>query len=187
VTLSILAVLGGTLALLRVPLAVSLAIALLVTGGALVVGAWRGRARWLIPVAIMLASSLAVASVIDVPLRGGAGDRTYRPTTLAELRPTYRMAIGELVLDLRALDMQGRTANVLVTDGIGHLQVLVPRSAGVIAMGHAGAGDVRLFEQSWSGVKVDKRQTVAGREGGGRIVVRARVGLGQVEVLHAQA
>jgi phage shock protein PspC (stress-responsive transcriptional regulator) len=187
VTLSILAVLGGTLALLRLPLAVILAVLLLVTGGALVVGAWRGRARWLIPVAIVLGASLAVASVADVPLRGGTGDRIYRPTSLAELRPTYRMAVGELVLDLRALDLEGRTARVLVTDGIGHLEVLVPRTATVTAIGHAGAGEVRLFDQAWDGVKVDRGRTFPGREGGGRIVVEARVGLGQVEVLHAEA
>src|SRR5205085_98464 len=86
-TLSMLVLIGGVLALVRVPVAVGLAILLLVTGGAMVIGAWRGRARWLIPVAIVLGVATAAASVLDVPLTGEGGDRTYRPTTVAELRP----------------------------------------------------------------------------------------------------
>jgi phage shock protein PspC (stress-responsive transcriptional regulator) len=186
-TLSLLAAVAGLLALLRAPLAVVLAVLLLLTGGAMVVGAWRGRARWLIPVAIVLGVALAAASVLDVPIKGESGDRTFRPTTLTDLRPTYRVAVGQLVLDLRDLDLGGRTVSVLATDAIGHLQVLVPRTATVVATGHAGAGDVTLFGQSWDGTHVDKTRTSPGPEGGGRIELTARVGIGQVEVLRAEA
>jgi hypothetical protein len=138
-------------------------------------------------VALVLGVSLAAASVLDVPLRGGTGDRTYRPTSVADVRPTYRMAAGEIVLDLRGLDLQGRTARVLVTNGVGHIQIFVPPTATVVASGHAGAGEVRLLGWSWDGAHVDRRRTATGVEGGGRLIVEARVGLGQVEVLHAQA
>jgi hypothetical protein len=138
-------------------------------------------------VAIVLGVSLAAASVLDVPLRGGTGDRTYRPATLAELRPSYSMAVGQLVVALRDLDLRGASVDVTVSDGVGHIQVLVPRAAQVVAVGHAGAGDVRLFEWDWSGTHLDKRATAPGQEGRGSIVVHARVGAGQVEVLHAEA
>ena len=46
---------------------------------------------------------------------------------------------------------------------------------------------VRLFDLTWNGTHIDKSRIANGVEGGGRIVVRARVGAGQVEVLHAAA
>jgi phage shock protein PspC (stress-responsive transcriptional regulator) len=187
VTLSLLAVLGGILALLGVSLSVGLALALLVTGGALVVGAWRGRARWLIPVAIVLSGALATAAFVDVPLAGGVGDRAYRPLTLAELRPTYRLAVGELRLDLSDLDLAGRTTSVLVTNGIGHLRVTVPSSARVTVVGHAGVGEVDLLDGTWNGTHVDERVVAGGQEGSGHIMLRVRVGIGQVEVQRAAA
>jgi phage shock protein PspC (stress-responsive transcriptional regulator) len=186
-TLSLLVLAGGVLALLGAPLAVSLAVLLLITAAAMVVGAWRGRARWLIPVAVVLGLALAAASVLDVPIEGESGDRTYRPTTVADLRPAYRVAAGQLILDLRGLDLGGRTVSVLASDGIGHLEVLVPPAATVVATGHVGAGEVRLFEESWDGTHVDKTRTSPGQDGGGRVVLRARVGIGQVEVIHAEA
>jgi phage shock protein PspC (stress-responsive transcriptional regulator) len=187
VTLRLLAVLAGGFALLGVTAAVGLALALLVTGAALVVGAWRGRARWLIPVALVLGAALAVASVADVPLSHGTGERIHRPVSLAALRPTYRLGIGHLVVDLRNIDFNGETRSLLATDGIGELEVIVPSSVEVVAAGHVGAGDVRLFGTNWDGTHVDGRVTSAGQEGGGRLVVRARVGIGQVRVNRAAA
>lgn len=187
VTLSMLAVLGGALALLDVTLATGLAIALLFTGGAMVVGAWRGRARGLIPVAMLLGLGLGVTSVVDVPLTGEIGDRLYRPASVSEIRSSYRLGIGQIVLDLRKVDLAGRDQSVLVTDGIGHVDVIVPAGVEVVAIGHAGAGDVRLFGSDSDGTHIDRRVVSPGIEGGGRLTVRARVGAGQVEVRRAAA
>ncbi len=187
VTLSALLMLGGTLALLDVTLATGLAIALLVTGAAMVVGAFRGRARWLIPVAMLLGFGLAVASVIDVPITGEIGTRRYQPAAIGDLRETYRLGIGEIIVDLRAIDLGGGDRSVLVTDGIGHLVVIVPNGPEVVAIGHAGAGDVRLFGRESDGSHVDRRVVSRGQEGGGRLTVRARLGAGQVEVRRAAA
>lgn len=187
VTLSGLLVLGGALALLKVTVATGLAIALLFTGGAMVVGAWRGRARWLIPVAMVLGFGLCVASVIDVPVTGEIGTRRYRPAALSEMRDTYRLGIGEIIVDLRDVDLAGRNESVLVTDGIGHLVVIMPDGPEVVVLGHAGAGDLRLFDKESDGTHVNRRVVSPGREGAGSLTVRARVGAGQVEVRRAAA
>ncbi len=187
VTLSLLLVLGGALSLLNVTLATGLAVALLVTGGAMVVGAWRGRARGLIPVAIVLGMGLCVAAVVDVSFTGGIGERFHQPLAISELETSYRLGIGEIVVDLRRLDLTGRSESVLVTAGIGHVEVIVPPGVEVVSAGHAGAGEVVLFGASGEGTSVDRRLVSPGRDGGGRLTVDARVGIGQVEVRRAAA
>jgi hypothetical protein len=193
VTLSLLALLAGGLALLHtsgavsVSLPVAFALGLLLTGGAMVVGAWRGRARWLIPVGLVLAAGLAVSSVIDVPLRGGAGDRLFQPVAVAQVDSPYRLAAGNLVVDLSRLDVAGGSVTVVASVGAGELEVVVPDLAAVEVEAHAGAGNVRLFGREWDGVDVDRRQGLPGTEGGGRVVLRVRVGVGEVRVRHAAA
>jgi phage shock protein PspC (stress-responsive transcriptional regulator)/predicted membrane protein len=188
-TLSLLLVLAGVLALLGVSLVTGLAVALLATGIALVIGAWRGRARGLIPVALLLTVALATVSWIDVPLAGGVGDRTYRPVLVEQLRSPYRIGVGELTLDLSQLELDGRRAEVLVTAGIGRVEVLVPTSVQLTLAGHAGIGEVVLLGSHWGGSGIDQRvvQSGLGLEGEGRLSVRARVGIGQVEVRRAAA
>ena len=185
VTLSLLAVLAGGLSLLGVSVTTGLALALLVTGGALILGAWRGRARWLIPVGLLLAVALAGASVIDVPIRGGAGELSYRPATLAEVQSPYRLAAGELVVDLRDLDLRGETLTIVASVAAGSLQIVVPADAAVNVDAHVGAGDLELFGRHSEGLDIDRRIDDHGREGAGALVIRARVGIGEVEVRRA--
>lgn len=187
-TFSLLAVLGGLLALLGVSLATSLALALVLTGGAMVVGAWRGRAKGLIPVVVLLGLGLAVASVADVPFHGGIGERFFTPHSTAELQPTYRWGIGHAVLDLRGVDFGPTTSRtVLVTNAIGRLEVIVPPAVTVEVHAHSGAGEIVALGDTWDGSHLDRTVVRAGTDGSGRLVLRARVGIGQVEVRRAAA
>ncbi len=187
VTLSLLAILAGVVALAGADLVVGLALALFLVSGAMVVGAWRGRARGLIPVAIVLAGALFVASLLDVPFKGGAGERLYTPASVAEIHSPYRLVAGELRLDLRRVDLAGRTVPVVVSMATGNIIVTVPAGAAVEVDAHVGAGDMVVFGRDWAGVGVDERIVVAGQEGAGRLLLDARVGLGQLEVRRAAA
>ncbi|HEX2046479.1 MAG TPA: LiaF domain-containing protein, partial [Acidimicrobiales bacterium] len=188
VTLSLLAVLAGGLSLVGVSATTGLALALLLTGGALIVGAWRGRARWLIPVGLILAAVLAAAAVVDdVPIRGGAGDPRFRPVTIEELRSPYRLGAGELVVDLGDLDLRGQTVEVVASVAAGSLLVVVPRDAALDVDARVGAGDLRLLGRHSDGFAVDRTVVESGRDGAGRIVLRARAGIGEVEVRRAFA
>ena len=187
VTLSLLAILAGVVTLAGLDLAVGLALALFLVAGAMVVGAWRGRARGLIPIAIVLSSALFVASVIDVPLKGGAGERQFRPTTVAELRSPYRLAAGELTLDLRGLDAGGRTVPVVASMAAGNMIVTVPEGMAVEIDAHVGAGSLLIFGREWDGVGIDERLERAGVAGGGRLELDVKVGLGELEVRRAAA
>src|SRR5436305_1078786 len=68
---------------------------------ALVVGGLLGGARWLILPALALALPAGAVAAADVSVKGGAGERIYRPVDGADLRDHYRVGVGRLVLDLR--------------------------------------------------------------------------------------
>lgn len=187
VTLSSLAILAGGVMLFGVAAQAGLALALLVTGGALVVGARRGRARWLIPLGLVLATALAAVCLVDVPVRGGITDVTYRPAVVDDIRSPYRLAAGHLVLDLGALDLQGATVTVVASVAAGDLEVIVPDGVAVEANTHVGAGKLEVLGRLSDGLDVDRPVTEAGGEGSGRLVVRARAGVGSVEVRRASS
>ena len=185
VTLSLLAVLAGVVVLAGADLVTGLALALFLVSGALVVGAWRGRARGLIPMAVLLASALFVASLLDVPFEGGAGQRVYAPRSVAEVQSPYRLVAGELLLDLRNLGLTGQTVPVVASMATGNIVVTVPARAAVEVHGEVGAGDMVVFGRDWAGVGIDERVTQPGEEGAGRLVLDLHVGLGQLEVRRA--
>ena len=58
----------------------------IVAGVALVATAFVGGARWLIVPALVLVLPLAIVAAADIDVKGGVGERSYRPTTMAEVR-----------------------------------------------------------------------------------------------------
>ena len=151
ITLSALLILAGGAWLIDlsgiadVDVAIVFALALTVIGIALLASAWFGRARGLIALGIVLAFVVAGFGVIDVPLRGGIGDPTYRPHRLAAVDGSYELAIGKMVVDLRDVDFSGHHRSVHASVGVGDLDVLVPEGVRVVVDGHAGAGSVSVF------------------------------------------
>src|SRR4051794_28284806 len=61
------------------------AIVVIVVGAVLVGGAFTGGARWLILPAIALALSAGAVAASDLDVRGGVGERIYRPASDAQL------------------------------------------------------------------------------------------------------
>ena len=76
---------------------------LVALGIGLTVGAWWGRARLLILVGLLALPFAAASTFLTVPFEGGAGYRAYQPLKVAELRSEYRIATGDLVIDLSNL------------------------------------------------------------------------------------
>jgi phage shock protein PspC (stress-responsive transcriptional regulator) len=74
-------------------------------GAGLVAGAFVGGARWLVLPALAIALPLAFVSAAGIDLEGGFGQRKERPATLTELHGGYRLGAGELVVDLRDLEL----------------------------------------------------------------------------------
>ena len=98
-----------------VPWRAVLPAALIAVGLACVAGAFQGRQHAMMVVGVVLTVVLSVAAAadwdLDVPLAGGVGDRTERPTTPAQLT-TYELGVGDLLVDLRQLQVPPGTTAV---------------------------------------------------------------------------
>lgn len=170
-----------------VPWDVLLPTALLALGGLVVVNARTGRSQGgLIALGVVLTVVLTVGSAIDLPLTGGVGDRTYRPTTWSELRGDYGLAIGQLDLDLRDLPREGPDASrvVHVHLGIGQIIVHVRNGALIAVRAHTGAGQVIVFGRSNGGFNVEGAFQPKVPLGTPLLTIDLRVGLGEVQVRH---
>ena len=157
-----------------------LAIPLTILGIGMVVGAFYGRARWLFAPALLLTPFVLAASLIHVPFKGGSGDFTYRPATVAAVRSQYHLAAGQLTIDLRALKLTA-PLSIRATAAIGHVLVYVPQGSRLDIRGRAGGGEVDLFGLKYDGLYVDVRRSYGPAEGQ-VLSLDLEASLGQVEV-----
>jgi phage shock protein PspC (stress-responsive transcriptional regulator) len=157
---------------------------LLIVGLALVVGTWIGRARVLIAFGAVLTIALALAAAVDVPLRGGIGDRDYAPTSTADIPAAYHLAIGHQTIDLTGLNLAGKKVAVTSSVGVGEVEVEVPTNVKVVVRGRAGTGGVDIDGNDTSGSNVDRTLLLpaSGTPTAGEIDLDLRVGLGRVVV-----
>ncbi|MEX2424466.1 MAG: LiaF domain-containing protein [Acidimicrobiia bacterium] len=154
-------------------------LALGLVGIALVVGSVRGRARGLIFVGMILAPWLILSPLAEFDLNSGIGERQIRLTEVSEIPPSYEMAIGELVIDLRQVDFAGQTVELDASLGIGSLRVLVPEGVGVEVETEVGIGETTVFGSSRAGFA---RDLDVSRPGAGMLILDAQTLLGEVSV-----
>jgi phage shock protein PspC (stress-responsive transcriptional regulator) len=120
--------------------------ALAILGIGLVVGAWWGRARILILLALLLIPLAVAASFITAPLEGGIGGMRFTPANAAELRDEYRMMGGTLILDLTDLSIGRGPVRIAASMAVGQLVVILPPDASVELRARIGAGQVTIFD-----------------------------------------
>lgn len=155
-------------------------------GAGLVAAAFVGGARWLVLPALAIALPLAFVSAAGIDLDGGFGERRERPATIAELEQSYRLGAGELVVDLRELDLPSGDHPLKVRIGTGHALVLVPEGVCVASSAEIGMGGVAVFDRTSGGIDVDWKDGRRARAGGARLVIEGDVGLGLLEVRHRE-
>lgn len=125
-------------------------VALLVVGIGLVAAAFtpgRTARGGLIALGVVLSlglSAAASAPLEDVP--SDVGDRTYRPTSAAEVAPMYHGGLGTVTLDLRDVPLVGldEPIETRVDTGVGDIVVHVPDSADFRLEVEQGLGDVTV-------------------------------------------
>jgi phage shock protein PspC (stress-responsive transcriptional regulator) len=164
--------------------------ALLVVGLGLVAAAFSGgrTARGgLVALGIVLSLSLITASTLPWNgVRGGVGDRTFRPATEAQVRDVYRNGVGDMTVDLSRVDVSDLDGPITtrIEHGVGDVDITVPRDADVRLSIENGLGDIDAFDQgsvdrgffpgTGSGSWVD--------DGRAEITLVVHSGLGDVEV-----
>jgi phage shock protein PspC (stress-responsive transcriptional regulator) len=131
-----------------------LSAALLVVAGGLITAAFiRGRTArgGLIALGVLLSFAL-MAAASPVRWHGsseGVGDRTYRPSTAAEVRNSYQGGVGTLTLDLSRIDVSKLDGPVTtqIQHDIGDVRVILPNPADARLRADVDAGSVDLLGQ----------------------------------------
>ncbi|MFG1927979.1 PspC domain-containing protein [Cryptosporangium sp. NPDC048952] len=154
----------------HIPFTGFVALALGIVALGLFVGVWVGRARWLIPIGLILAVALGIGSIAEnvdggPETSGGRRDVDYVPATLAEVRPMYQLGAGDFDLDLRNVDFTGVTRTIQVDTGLGDATVVLPPDVDVTVQYDLGAGDAKVFEDRQNGLGVSDSVTDYGENG----------------------
>lgn len=160
------------------------AVMVIVAGLALLAGAFVRPVRFLILPALALAVPLAAAEASDLDLTGGLGERTYRPATAADIRDTYELGAGRLVVDLRDAALPDGDTPVTLRVGAGQALLLVDEDTCVASRAEVGAGAVQVFDAESGGLAIDWEDLPARPAGTPRVVLDAEAGLGAVTVDH---
>jgi predicted membrane protein len=110
------------------------------------------------------------------------GERTWQPSTVAELRDTYDLGMGQLTIDLSQLALEpGDDITVESTIGIGQLEVDVPPDSTVSVIA-TGNGSASVFNRSSDGTNYELAHTREGPEGSPTIELVLSTGLGNIDV-----
>ncbi|WP_306210015.1 PspC domain-containing protein [Actinoplanes sp. RD1] len=168
-----------------VPVSAYFAAALTTIATGLIVGAWLGRARGLIFLALLATFGLAVSTGVE-RFGGHVANSNYRPQTLAAVADRYDFTIGNATLDLRALDFTGQDQAVAVSMRVGQVRVLLPDSVDTSVTVALDDGRAAIFGQSYDGGNLSSREItdlgVDGR-GGGTLRLTIDMDAGNVEVI----
>ncbi|GAA3385517.1 hypothetical protein GCM10020369_19340 [Cryptosporangium minutisporangium] len=152
----------------NIPFTGFVALALGIVAAGLLIGAWVGRARWLIPLGVLLTFALGIGSIaenVDGGPSNDGRDVTHRPTSVAEVLPTYEFGAGDFELDLTAVDFTGTTKTIVVNSGFGDSQILLPEDVDVRIEYDLGAGDAQILDRRDEGLGVHGIQIDEGENG----------------------
>ena len=156
-----------------------------VIGLGLVVGAWFGRTGGLIVlglvlVPILLLSRFAAVTDITITEFTSPGQVHIRPGSVEMVDDSYELGAGELIIDLRDVDFDGRTVELDAEVGVGEIRIRLPAGVAADVSGEVGIGTIRVGEREHGGVGVEGDFLLEGPEG--TLVLDAEVGIGQIVV-----
>ncbi len=134
-----------------------LAAAVAVVGTGLLVGAFAGRARWLIIVGVILVPILWLTALIPASWNFNAGDFGYRPVVVAEVLSEYKQGAGVMTIDLTRLTRQelAQVGEIEASLGLGEMRIRLPGDVGVEVRSRVGAGEISGPFRTISGVGLD--------------------------------
>jgi phage shock protein PspC (stress-responsive transcriptional regulator) len=130
-------------------------------------------------VILVTGAFFGAVAMTGVPLTGGIGQRVVQPTTVSELRPTYRMAIGSLTVDLTHVPLGTTPRKVTASVAVGQLVVDVPRGVVVDVDAHSGIGNVDYGSSGPGAFAVPLTAFGPARP---QLVIDAQVGIGQIQL-----
>ncbi|MFI6822350.1 PspC domain-containing protein [Micromonospora sp. NPDC050187] len=171
----------------RVSASAYFAAALATIGLGLLVGAWFGRARWLIALGLVTSAALGFVTAVESfeEWRRDNGNLTWAPASYEDIAPRYENTFGDAVLDLRAMDFDQRDTQTTIVVSFGHSTVLLPPNVDVITHAEVNASDAVIFGVRTGGPGRQVRQSTdlgADGTGGGTLRLFIQVNAGALEV-----
>jgi phage shock protein PspC (stress-responsive transcriptional regulator) len=169
---------------LSVPVSAYFAAALTTIAFGLIVGAWFGRARGLIALAVVATIGLGISSGLE-RFGGEVGNNVFRPTSLAGVADRYDFTIGNATLDLRRVDFTDEAQETTVQMKVGQIKVLLPPNVDTTADVRMSDGRAMIFGREWNGQDLSAQAvTDLGRDGtgGGTLKLIVEMNAGNVEV-----
>jgi phage shock protein PspC (stress-responsive transcriptional regulator) len=162
------------------------ALALILLGGGLIVGAWWGRARWLIWIGVLIFPFVAFANLIDLSMvsrNGEVGTYFASPQTQTDIGDGYEILAGDATIDLADFEFTPDEQVELEVDiAFGQLFVMVPRDAYVEIDGSIQGGEIQFFNSRRGGQGVELVDSDGDPNSAAKVSLQLDGALGRIEV-----
>ena len=141
------------------------ALAMGIIGLGLLIGAWIGRAYWLIIIGLLVAPILLFSSLLPRISDWSVGDPYFEPQTVSEVEDEYSLTFGDLDIDLTGLSEEqlAEIGAIKASVGAGQLDVRVPLGVGVVVQAKVGAGSIQSFvkfDQTFEPMTLDLQSAI---------------------------
>ena len=158
-----------------------IALAIAILGLGLIVGAFVGRARWLILVGVLGLPFLFGSPALEYDFRDwDSSTSSHIPASFGELQDDYDHSFGEMVIDLSALPWDGENVDIDIDMSIGSLRVLLPEDVAVTGLAEVGIGHVEFHRAQSSGLSPELSLNSPGSRGS--INLEASVAIGEIDI-----
>lgn len=158
-----------------------LALAVTILGAGLLVGAFVGRARWLILVGVFMVPILIFSPLFGYDFDSTTFDIEAQPTSFASVEDDYHVNLGNLQIDLSDLPWSGQEIEIDASVDMGNLEITIPDGVGIIGSASVNVGHVSEPGRSSSGLgdpSLDWDES--GRRG--LVVLDAHVNVGNIDI-----
>lgn len=158
-----------------------LALIVAVLGLGLILGAFIGRARWLILLGVLLIPTLLASPAFEYDWRSDEFDVRILPLDFDQLNETYAIEVGSLTIDLSQLPWNGETIRLNARADAGDIDIFVPEGVGIRGQATADAGRVASEGRIAAGIG---RPTLDFFEDGdlGSVLLDVSVDVGNIDI-----
>lgn len=143
-----------------------MAVVVIALGAGMVFAALRGRRQlsvWLLAAAVAVTLPMAAVSIADLRVEGSYGEIKETPMSVVDIpEDGYRMAAGNMTIDLRRFDFERRGSrsfvpvDLPVRSGMGLTSVIVPDDVCVVGRVEGKVGAVSIRGRQSNGIEVSQ-------------------------------
>jgi len=158
-----------------------LALGVIIMGLGLIVGAFAGRARWLILVGAVLLPVLVLSPVFEYDWNSEEFEMFVSPEEFDELGQEYEIEVGNLVIDLTDLPWNGETIKLVARVDAGNIEIFIPEDVGIFGEARVDIGRVATRGRTSAGLG---KPTLEFSEDGlvGAVMLDAIVDIGNIDI-----